>query len=322
MRRTLSGLVVLPIFCCLTPALGQQVIDTIAVGNHPIYLAVDQNTNRVYVSNQADDTVSVIDGTTDTVVSTIRVGHNPNGVAANPRTNTIYVANLSSGTLSIINGASLTSSALRLGSSPAKVAVNPSTNRVYVTLEDEPGFLEVVGGKERRLRASVTLPPFPLSVAVDINAKQVYVADFLCGCGQISVVDDVTHLVVKTIDLPGASLVEGVAVDETRQRAYATDEKNGFYVIDTASGELLGKVKDLNYPNEVAVIPGTTIAVAPDTASNRAVFIDGAILAVKKRVTVGKFPTGVAVNALTKRAYVANRDSNTVSVIRLPDDWW
>jgi YVTN family beta-propeller protein len=321
MQRPFSGLVALLVVSCLAPAFCQRVIATIAVGNQPIYLAADQKTNRVYVSNQADDTVSVIDGATNAVLRTVRVGHNPNGVAVNPKTNTIYVANLAGGSLSIINGSKLTTSILRLGSYPAKVAVNPVTNRVYATLEDKNGFLDVIDGRERKLVASIPLPPYPLSVTVDTDSNRIYVADFLCWCGQISVIDGTTNGVTNTIDLPGASLVEGVALDWKHNRAYATDEKEGFYVIDLTSGAILGQVNNLHYPNEVVAIPGTSLAVEPDTGSNRAVFIDASTFAVKKRVRVGTFPTGVAVNATTKRVYVANRHSNTVSVIQLPRSW-
>jgi YVTN family beta-propeller protein len=321
MQRSLIRSGALFFFCCLAPAFCQHVVATIAVGNQPIYLAVDEQRNRVYVSNQADNTISVIDGATNTVLRTVRVGHSPNGVAVNQKTNTIYVANLTGASLSIINGTKLTTSTLRLGPYPAKVAVNPFTDRVYVTLESRNGFLDVIAGKERRLKASIPLPPYPLSVAVDVNSNLVYVADFLCGCGQISVVDGTTDSVTNTIDVPGASLLEGIALDWKHDRAYATDENKGFYVIDPTSGTVLGKIGELHDPNEIAAIPGTTLAVEPDTGSNRAVFIDAATLAVKKRVRVGNFPTGVAVNAATKRVYVANRGSNNVSVIQLPRGW-
>jgi YVTN family beta-propeller protein len=322
MRRPIVGLAALLLISALSPqAFPQRVIATIAVGNRPIYLAVDQATNRIYVSNQADDTVSVIDGISNTVVAVVKVGQLPNGIAVNAKTNTIYVANLNSGTLSIIDGSTLKTSSLWLGPNPAKVAVNASTNRVYVTLENEDGALEVVDGKKHKVITSIGLPPYPLSVAVDRRSNQVYVADFLCGCGQVSVIDGNTNEPVSTIALPGSLMVVGVAVDMRNEFGYATDENSGFYVIDLASGNILGEVADDSYPNEVAAIPGTSVAVEPDTGSNRAVFVNARTLAVKKQVPVGKFPTGVAVNAVTKRVYVANRLSNTVSVIQIPGNW-
>jgi YVTN family beta-propeller protein len=273
------------------------------------------------VSNQSDDTVSVIDGATDRVLATVRVGRYPNGIAVNSKTNTIYVANLTSGSLSIINGTTLKASTLWLGSSPAKVAVNPSTNRVYVTLEAQNGSLDVIDGRRRKLIASIPLPPYPLSVAVDTGSNRIYVADFLCGCGQVTVVDGGTNRVANTIGVLGSTMLNGVALDSRDNLVYATDENSGFYLIDLTSGEVLGEVGGLSNPNEVTSIPGTTLVVQPGTGANRAIFIDAVSLAVKKRVQVGKFPTGVAVNRATKRVYVANRMSNTVSVIQLPSNW-
>ena len=302
-------------------AFSQRVIATIAVGNRPTYLAVDPKTDRVYVSNQSDDSVSVIDGGTNSLLTTVRVGHSPNGIAVNPKTNRIYVANLNSGTLSIINGDKLTTSTLRVGLNPAKVAVNSVSNRVYVTLENQDGSLAVIDGKNRKVETTISLPPYPLSVAVDSRSNRIYVADFLCGCGEISVVDGATNELIDAILLPRSSMVEGVALDLKHQVAYATDENSGFYVIDLASGEILGEVGNLDNPNEVNAIPGTTVAVEPDTGSDHAVFIDASMLGIKKRVRVGKFPTGVAVNPRTRRVYVANRQDNTVSVIQFPHSW-
>ena len=56
------------------------------MGNIPNGVAVNPTTNRIYVTNTADDTVSVIDGTTNTVIVTVNVGDNPVAVVVNPVT--------------------------------------------------------------------------------------------------------------------------------------------------------------------------------------------------------------------------------------------
>ena len=74
------------------------------------------------------DTVSVIDGATNTVTATIagRRGA-PAAVAVNPMTNTVYVANARHGTVSVIDGATNTVTAtIRCGEAvPLAVAVEP-----------------------------------------------------------------------------------------------------------------------------------------------------------------------------------------------------
>ena len=76
---------------------GPSVITTIPVGNSPTGVGVNQLTNRIYVANNGDSTVSVVDGNTNTVVATIPVADHPVGVAVNPTTNLVYVANKWSG---------------------------------------------------------------------------------------------------------------------------------------------------------------------------------------------------------------------------------
>ena len=50
---------------------------TIPVGAKPWALAVNPATNRIYVANEFEATVSEIDGVTNTVVDTITVGYMP-----------------------------------------------------------------------------------------------------------------------------------------------------------------------------------------------------------------------------------------------------
>ena len=66
-------------------------------------IAPDPAAGTVYATNTFDNTVSVIDASTDTVTATIHVGGIPLGVAADPTTKTAYVANYGAGTVSVIN---------------------------------------------------------------------------------------------------------------------------------------------------------------------------------------------------------------------------
>jgi len=67
---------------------------------------VFSNTNRIYVTNTNDNTVSVINGTTGKVIGKpIPVGKDPTGIGVNRFTNTIYVANTGDNSVSVIDGA-------------------------------------------------------------------------------------------------------------------------------------------------------------------------------------------------------------------------
>jgi len=104
----------------------------------PGHSIVNPDTNLIYVSSGATDTVVVIDGATDTVVDFISVGDNPNGISVNPNTNLLYVANRGTDNLSVIDilSGSPTEneviSTINVGDLPLDVIVNPTTNMVYV----------------------------------------------------------------------------------------------------------------------------------------------------------------------------------------------
>ena len=65
-------------------------------------------TRNIYVVNNADDTVSVIDGDTNTVITTIPVGNPPFEAAIDTNNNLIYVTNANDNTVSVIDGATNT----------------------------------------------------------------------------------------------------------------------------------------------------------------------------------------------------------------------
>ena len=82
-----------------------SVLATVKVGNNPYGVAVDPTTHRVYVVNVFDNTISVIDGTTDTVLlKAIPVGKFPIGVAVDPLNHKVLVVNFFDNTASVIDG--------------------------------------------------------------------------------------------------------------------------------------------------------------------------------------------------------------------------
>src|SRR5271165_209042 len=124
---------------------------TVTVGNAPTGIAVNAATNSIYVTNQADNTVSVINGAScngsnasgcGAASATVAVGNNPQAIATNHATDTVYVANVSDNTVSVINGANCNGSntsgcgtappTVNVGAHPYGVAVDPATDIVYV----------------------------------------------------------------------------------------------------------------------------------------------------------------------------------------------
>jgi YVTN family beta-propeller protein len=107
---------------------------SVAVGSDPYGVAVDETTNTIYATNagSGSNSVSVIDGYSNTVAATVAVGTAPYAVAVNEITGNAYVANFLSDNVSVINGSNNTvATTVAVGSVPYGVAVDETTDTVY-----------------------------------------------------------------------------------------------------------------------------------------------------------------------------------------------
>jgi len=139
-------------------------VTSIDVGLGPRDASINPNTNKVYVSNQFDDTVSVIDGTTDTVIKTISVTR-PGKSAVNPDTNKIYI--ISGNNVVVIDGASDTiiSTIPFVGIAPNSVAIDLDTNKIYVSTRISNHVAVIDGNIDTKL-APIVVGGTPVSVVL------------------------------------------------------------------------------------------------------------------------------------------------------------
>jgi YVTN family beta-propeller protein len=80
-----------------------SLYEPITVGNDPRCVAVTPDQGYLYVTNYADNTVSVIDLSAFSVTETIDVGNGPYGISVTPSGAFVYVVNQSDGTVSVID---------------------------------------------------------------------------------------------------------------------------------------------------------------------------------------------------------------------------
>ncbi len=294
--------------CGQTPA-------SVTVGSIPIGVVADPLNHDVFVLNEEDSTVSIIDGAICNAVDvagcsqqppTLSTGFNPGYLDVDLATGTLYVSNQDENTVSVLNVAacSLTSQAgcrhaaptTPVGTGPMGIAVNQLTNTVYVANQHDD-TLSVVSGSACRvpLQSScdhawptVTTGSFPQAVAVDAATDTIYVADL--NGNTVSVIDGATCNATVTrgcgqapATVPVGDGPDGIAVNASTDTVYVAN-----------SGD-----------NTVSVIDGATCNATVTRGCG----------STPPTVSTGSAPVGLAVNAATDTVYVANAGDNTVSVI-------
>jgi len=107
----------------------------ITVGKEPWCVAITPDDDKVYVTNMAGGTVSVIKAGKWKVVDTIKVGAEPFGCALTPDGETLYVANQSSNTVSVIDTDRdyVKKTIRKVGRKPHALAITADGRKVFVT---------------------------------------------------------------------------------------------------------------------------------------------------------------------------------------------
>jgi YVTN family beta-propeller protein len=79
-----------------------SVSKTVSLGTHPQALAIDEQSDQIYVGNQRTSSVTVIDGRTNLPVVKIDVGTIPYAFGIDAPAHLVYVANFSSNNVTVI----------------------------------------------------------------------------------------------------------------------------------------------------------------------------------------------------------------------------
>ncbi|MGC2110911.1 MAG: hypothetical protein WA655_15425 [Candidatus Korobacteraceae bacterium] len=291
----------------LTPsAIAQLVTANVAVGSNPYAVAANQVTNKIYVANSGDNTVTVIDGATN-ITATVFAGDFPQAVAVNPVTNKIYVANYGSNNVTVIDGSTNSTAPVGVGSGPVAVAVSPVTNKIYVANSGD-NTITVIDGATN---GTTTVPAgdYPQAIAVNPVTNKIYVANY--NSNAVTVIDGATN---ATINVATGSGPAAVALNPVTNKIYVSNNLgNSATVIDGATN--LTTIVSAGFsPYAVAVNPITNKIYVADLSSNDVTVIDGATNATTS-VATGTGPNAAAVNPVTNKIYVANSGSNSVTVI-------
>lgn len=297
----------------------ETVIATLPGEFGQLGVAVNSQTNKVYIPLRQSGGIRIVDGNTNQVIQTIPP--QPNVVEAldadaNPVTNRIWATTCESKLnpricqrILVIDGTTDGILATITGQEFNTVRFNPATNRVYTT-NNSGNNITVLDANTNAVLATVVVGQEPRGIAVNPMTNKIYVT---AGGGVLAIVDGITHA-VTTLNVGDA---RNVAVNPTASRVYVTNGPlNTVTVIDAATNAILQTIPVGTSAGGIDVDPAANKVYVANGNSNNVSVINGLTNQVISTVAVGQSPATVRVNPVTHRIYVANFTDGTVSVIQ------
>jgi YVTN family beta-propeller protein len=295
-------------------------------GLGPTEILFDPLTNRAFVTNNYDGTVSVFDVTPGETVPAYEAnfeGFNLgyNYIDVNPATGITYTLRL--GDLFAINEAQAGAGANGLGGDTAGVTTIPlssdysealtvdsASNKVYVA--DGASLFYSVDGTSNVATLLTTLPPNAniRSLATDYAANEIIAWDYFSN--DVFVLDGTTGALLKTVATTssGASLV---FVDSAKNLVYAAS--NPVSVIDPAAGSVVATIPLTGSMLGAALNPADSRLYVVETGSLLYV-IDTSKNSVVTSVTLPNYTfESMSVNPITGNYYLGMDSAGTGHVV-------
>jgi len=271
------------------------------------------NAQTAYITNDVDNTVSVIDVATNTVTATIPVGFHPWGVSVCPNGSKVYITNYNDNTVNVINSATDTVTAtIPVGTRPNGISVSPDGLKVYVTNAGD-NTVSVINSATNTVTATITVGISPMGVSISPDGSKVYVANI--NSDTVSVISTTTDIV--TAKIPVGTRPVGISVSPDGSKVYVANNNTPgkVSVINTATNTVTATITIGSNPYGISISPdGSTVYVA-NNVSNTVSVINTATNSVSATIAVGAYPEGLSVSPDGSKVYVANMNANTISVI-------
>jgi len=217
----------------------------------------------VYVGNNDDTTVSVIDAATNTVITTINIGARPNynGLAITPNNTTVYVT-CADNTVKLIDVAANTYLPLKdipMGALPQSIAITHNGTYAYVSCKDNT--VKRINIASNAIDTTITGFNNPFDIAIAPNDLTAYVGDK--GANQIVPLDLAANTWGTPVLLPSPL---GIAITPDNSYAYVV---NGL----GSGATFQSKIYQLNLSNRLSPFISNTQSLSRNTELARGVAI-------------------------------------------------
>ena len=226
-----------------------RVAKTIRTGNGPRHTFISPDGTEAYVTNEFDDSVTVVDPGTQHIVSTVKVGrmhHFPILV-----TDRWFVTNFGSGDVTVVlRPRHEVIATLPVGLGPLGAGATRDGKRVYVACHNS-NYVAVIDVDTLRVIARIPTDPGPVQVSVAPDQKHAYVTTD--GRGSVQKIDLATNQIVKTISIATDAGTHGITFAAGGRLVLVTNTGAGTVsLIDAEHDKVIKEIKVATAPEGIA----------------------------------------------------------------------
>ncbi|HTU80970.1 MAG TPA: GH92 family glycosyl hydrolase [Candidatus Acidoferrales bacterium] len=249
--------------------------------------ALSSDGTRLYVANDASNTISVIDTVGEKTIATIKTGNGPNGVRLTADGRTLWFANSGDGTIESIDTATgRVSAPIAVGTNPRDVAITPDGTTVFVSLTGDNAVVPV-DVATRSVQPAIAAGERPALMAMGPGGKRLYVAGM--ASNDVTPLDVVARRALTPI--PAGIMPVAIAISPDGRVAYVTDYGNSLVTpIDLATGKAGPAIHAGGAPYGVVFFAGGRSAAVIARRDNACVVVDVATGRVSPPIPLGNGP--------------------------------
>jgi len=285
---------------------------TISVGDAPRFLALNTNNNSLYISNDGDDTISVLNTVTNIVDTTISLANSPHNVLFNPDNNRIYVTNDLDDRITVIETVNDTVLSVNVvGDRPVGMDYSTSNQRIYIALFND-NAVDVYNPSTDSVDTTITgVGTTPRNVLYISSNNRIYVTG---GTGNnVIVIDPTTNTIETTINV--GNLAFGLDFNSSNNNLYVSNrDDNSISVINIDNNEVVDTITDSSFNDPLFIeFNANDNNIYVTNQSGNTVTVINSDNIVVDTITVGSSPRELRFVGSNNNIYVCNNGDDNVS---------
>jgi YVTN family beta-propeller protein len=233
-----------------------KIVKEVEVGNHPAHIVFTEDGKYVLVTNNEDNTVSVINSNDYSLVKTIPTGKGPHGFRISKDSQYAYVANMGEDTVSVLNLQTLKEDKkIKVGETPVTTGITSDNKTLVVTLnkENSLAIVDLASGKIDKVKVGNG----PAQVFIQPDNQFAYVANQGTEdtpTHSLTKIDLNSQQVAATIETKNGS--HGVVTSPDNKFSYVTNMfDDSVSIIDNSQSKVVKTIKVGKTPNGISIMP-------------------------------------------------------------------